>query len=97
MVALVKQSVARPERLTTSRIEAAFVGKLGPDEVLELALSTPEELEQRRERIDRALEALRAQLKSTPGAQPEALLFQFSSLKAQRALIEADLARRQQR
>jgi len=80
--------------LSFKALEKDLEGRLELDELLALMFSTSDELESRLVEVKSSLENLRTELRSHMGMQPNALLWNFSRLKAERVIIEGEQRRR---
>jgi hypothetical protein len=96
---LIEQALAQPElkKLSFRALEKDLEGRLDLDAVLALFFSTDEELTLRLIDVHASIDNLRKQLRDSMGASPNASLWNFSRLKAERILIEAEQKRRGQR
>lgn len=84
----------KPAKLSFKGLEKELEGRLDLDEMLVLLSSTDEELAARLVEVKSSLDNLRNELKASLGAQPNALLWNFSRLKAERLIIEGEQRRR---
>lgn len=87
-------SAEHPPRLSFKALEKDLQGRIDLDEMLVLLSSTDEELSARLVEVKSSLDNLRSELKAFMGAQPNALLWNFSRLKAERLIIEGEQRRR---
>jgi len=93
---LIEQALAQPapKKLSFRALEKDLEGRLDLDAVLVLFFSTGEELALRLADVHQSIDNLRKQLRESMGAQPNASLWNFSRLKAEHILIEAEQKRR---
>src|SRR5512140_1623680 len=92
---LIERALAQPApKLSFRALEKDLEGRLDLDAVLALFFSTDEELALRLADVHQSIDNLRKQLRESMGAQPNASLWNFSRLKAERILIEAEQKRR---
>ncbi len=94
MVDSAEAAFEEPRRLSLKLVELELEGRLEVDVVLSIALANDEELIGRFERVDRALESLREQVRELPGAFPAGMFWNFSRLKTELRLLEAEVQRR---
>ncbi len=80
--------------LSLKALDKDLEGRLELDEVLNLLFSTSDELAARLSEVKSSLENLRLELRTHMGMQPNALLWNFSRLKAERVMIEGEQRRR---
>ncbi len=64
------------------------------DALLSILFSNDEEVAKRLSEVDRTLENLRHQLKGMPGHHPDGLMWNFSRLKVEKRVLEAEVRRR---
>ena len=90
----VERALEQPKKLSFKVMEKELEGKLEVHELLLTLFSDDAELKQRLSEVSRAMETLRAQLKSIPGQKPEGMYSNFARLKAEARVLTAELARR---
>ncbi len=83
-----------PNRLSLAVLEAELEGKVEVDALLSIAVSTEAELADRADQVERTLDSMRVQMRGLPGASPNGLMWNFSRLKVEKRIVEAELARR---
>lgn len=81
-------------KLSLKTLEQELEGRIEVDVILQILFSTDEELKLRVRNTDESLEQLRQQLRGMAGMQPESLMWNFSRLKVEKRVIEAELKRR---
>lgn len=95
IIALIEAAFAKPKKLSLKVLERELEGRLGVDEVLSILIATDDELQARGAKVRETLDTLREELRSgAPGAQPTGLLWNFTRVKAERILIDAELRAR---
>lgn len=99
LTALVKKALysPTPKRLSLRILEQEFEGRIEVDALLAILFSADGELPQRLEQLDRTLDSMRQQLRGLPGASPQGLMWNFSRLKIEKRILEAELVRRGRR
>lgn len=90
-------SVPSPMRLSLRVLEQEFEGRVEVDALLAILFSSDGELPQRLEQLDRTLDSMRQQLRGLPGASPQGLMWNFSRMKVEKRILEAEIARRRRR
>ncbi|MFL5318496.1 MAG: hypothetical protein ACJ790_02490 [Myxococcaceae bacterium] len=81
-------------KLSLKTLEQELEGRVDVDVILQILFSTDDELKSRIKNVDESLEQLRIQLRGMAGMQPESLMWNFSRLKVEKRVIEAELKRR---
>lgn len=81
-------------RISLKVIERQLEGRIDVDALLEILFATDDELAGRRAQVDRTLDSLREQLKAMPGVQPDGMYSNYTRLKVEKQLVDAELARR---
>lgn len=92
----IERALQEPKRaaLSFKALDKDLEGRLELDELLGLLFSTDDELNARLSEVKSSLENLRQELRTFMGVQPNALLWNFSRLKAERLIIEGEQRRR---
>jgi hypothetical protein len=94
VIALVEAALAKPMRVSLRALERDLEGHVDLETVLATLFASSGALDQQERRLTGTLESLRAQLKQIPGKQPEGMLWNFTRLKAELALIALERKRR---
>lgn len=81
-------------KLSLKVLEQELEGKIEVDAILQILFSTDEELTSRVQYVDASLDQLRQQLRGMGGMQPESLMWNFSRMKVEKRVVEAELKRR---
>lgn len=92
----VKKALFNPaaKKLSLEQLEDELEGRLEVDTLLGILFALDPELEKQREQVARTLESLRMQLRGLPGSSPEGLMWNFTRLKVEQKVIEAEQKRR---
>jgi hypothetical protein len=81
----------KPKRLSFKNMERHLEGKLEVDELMVIRFSSLEDLDRRFQEIGATLEQLRDQIKTSPGKQPDGLYSNFTRLKYELTVLDAEL------
>ncbi len=93
----ISQAVSEPSapRISLKALESELEGRLNVDEILSILTSSNDELNTRLAGVRMALETIRNELRAGgTGGQPTSLLWNFTRIKAERIVIEAERRRR---
>lgn len=92
----VKKALFNPaaKKLSLKFLEEEFEGRIEVDALLTILFCTNEELARQRDQVDRTLESMRVTLRSMAGASPDGLMWNFSRLKVEKRILEAEQKRR---
>ncbi len=85
---------AKARKLSLKFVEEELEGRLEVDALLAIFFSGEAELNSRLLQVTRTLESIRDQLRAMPGTSPDGLFRNFSKLKIERRLMEAEQRRR---
>jgi len=94
LIAHVEAALARPMRVSLRSLERDLGGHVDLETLLGTLFASSASLDQQEQKLTGTLESLRAQLKQMPGKQPEGMLWNFTRLKAELALIALERTRR---
>lgn len=97
VVERIAQALAQPNppRISLKALEEELEGRLNVDEVLSIFTSSDDELSARLASVRMTLETLRNELRAGgTGGQPTSLLWNFTRIKAERIVVEAERRRR---
>ncbi|MBX5483959.1 MAG: hypothetical protein IRZ16_19215 [Myxococcaceae bacterium] len=96
IAALVQKALCAPapKKLSLKFLEEEFEGRIEVDALLTILFATDEELERQRQQVDRTLDSMRLQMRSMAGASPDGLMWNFSRLKVEKRIVEAEQKRR---
>ncbi len=94
VIGLVREAFQTGQRVSLRYLDKVLDGRIEVHGVLAILFSTDDELTKHLGDVDKALESLRAQLKALPGSAPQGMLSSFARLKAERRVLEAELAQR---
>ncbi len=83
--------LTQPRRLSFKQMERELEGKLEIDDLLLIRTSDESELNRRLAEIGKTLEQLRDQLKTRPGARPDGMYSNFTRLKAELRVLDAEI------
>ena len=83
-----------PKRLSLKSLEEHFEGRIEVDTLLAILFSSDEDLEGRKQQVDRTLDSMRQQMRGLVGSTPEGLMWNFSRLKVEKRVVEAEQVRR---
>lgn len=91
----VKKAFAVPglKRLSLKLLEEELEGRIEVDAMLSILFLGDEDLEKRKQQVDRTLDSMRLQMRGM-GGTPEGLMSNFSRLKVEKRVVEAEQQRR---
>lgn len=95
LVETVKKALFAPslKKLSLRFLEEEFEGRIDVDTLLAILFCTDEELDKRRQQVERTLDNMRIQMRGLPGSS-DGLMWNFSRLKVEKRVIEAEQGRR---
>jgi hypothetical protein len=88
-------AVAKPKRISFKHMERHLEGKLEVDDLMWIRFSSTRDLQSRFVEIGGTMEQLREQIKVRPGKQPDGIYSNFTRLKYEVTVIDAELKHRE--